>query len=50
MPKLDVRVPTHLLDAIDEIREQRFDKPDRSAIVRELLGEALAARGAHSKR
>jgi hypothetical protein len=49
MPKLDVRVPNHILDAIDQIREQRFDKPDRSAIVRELLGEALVARGSRKK-
>jgi metal-responsive CopG/Arc/MetJ family transcriptional regulator len=33
-----------MLAAIDEMLADRLDQPERSAIIRELLAEALAAR------
>jgi metal-responsive CopG/Arc/MetJ family transcriptional regulator len=33
-----------MMDEIDAIVAGRYDQPDRSAIIRELLAEALAAR------
>jgi metal-responsive CopG/Arc/MetJ family transcriptional regulator len=33
-----------MLEEIDGIAVRRLDQPDRSAVIRELLAEALAAR------
>jgi hypothetical protein len=33
-----------MLEAIDEIAASRMDRPDRSAVIRELVAEALIAR------
>jgi metal-responsive CopG/Arc/MetJ family transcriptional regulator len=39
-----LRVPDAMLKAIDAITAGRMDRPDRSAVIRELVAEALAAR------
>jgi hypothetical protein len=44
MQQIALRLPKPLLAAIDEFTEGRLDAPDRSAIIRELLAEAVAAR------
>jgi metal-responsive CopG/Arc/MetJ family transcriptional regulator len=44
MQQIAVRLPKPLLAAIDEFTEGRLDAPDRSAMIRELLAEAVAAR------
>jgi metal-responsive CopG/Arc/MetJ family transcriptional regulator len=41
---LALRFPDEMLEAIDEIVASRMDRPDRSAVIRELLAEALMAR------
>jgi metal-responsive CopG/Arc/MetJ family transcriptional regulator len=43
-PPLALRFPGAMLEEIDGIAARRFDQPDRSAVIRELLAEALAAR------
>ena len=45
MEQLAIRFPKPMLAAIDEIIVGRLDRPDRSAIIRELIAEALQARG-----
>jgi hypothetical protein len=45
MHQIALRLPKPMLAAIDEIVSGRLDQPDRSAIIRELLAEALTARG-----
>ena len=44
MRQITVRLPKLLLDAVDELTAGRLDQPDRSAVIRELLAEAIAAR------
>lgn len=44
LPPLTLRFPGPMLEAIDGIAASRFDQPDRSAVIRELLAEALVAR------
>jgi Arc/MetJ-type ribon-helix-helix transcriptional regulator len=44
MPPLPVRFPGPMVQEIDTIVAGRFDQPDRSSVIRELLAEALAAR------
>jgi len=46
MKQIAIRIPEPMLDAIDALVAGRLDAPDRAAIMRELLAEALAARGA----
>lgn len=41
---LAFRLTKPMLQAIDAIVASRFDQPDRSHVVRELLAEALQAR------
>jgi Arc/MetJ-type ribon-helix-helix transcriptional regulator len=41
---LAFRFPEPMLEEIDAIVASRLDRPDRSAVVRELLAEALMAR------
>jgi hypothetical protein len=43
-PPLALRFPGPMLKEIDGIATSRFDQPDRSAVIRELLAEALEAR------
>jgi len=39
-----IRLPVPMMEEIDAIVAGRYDQPDRSAIIRELLAEALATR------
>ena len=39
-----IRFPPAMLEAVDAAREARRDKPDRSAMIRELVGVALDSR------
>ena len=41
---LALRFPDEMLEAIDAIAAGRLDRPDRSAVIRELVAEALMAR------
>ena len=41
---LALRLPKPMVEEIDAIVASRFDQPDRSAVIRELLAEALAVR------
>lgn len=44
MTPIPVRFPTEMIEAIEAIQAQRMDRPEKSAIIRELVAEALAAR------
>lgn len=39
-----IRFPAEIMDQIDEIIEERFGQSDRTAIIRELVAEALKGR------
>lgn len=39
-----IRFPAEIMDSIDEIIEERFGQSDRTAIIRELVAEALEGR------
>lgn len=39
-----IRFSNEMLEMIDSMRAERIDKPDRSAFIRELVGEAIQAR------
>jgi hypothetical protein len=45
-PPVALRFPGPMLNEIDGIANRRLDQPDRSAVIRELLAEALEARRA----
>ena len=45
MEQIAVRLPKPMLAAIDEIRNSQLDPPDRAAVIRRLLAEALKPRG-----
>jgi metal-responsive CopG/Arc/MetJ family transcriptional regulator len=47
---LAIRLPDPMLERIDEIVASRMDEPDRSAVIRELLAEALEAREKRGRR
>jgi Arc/MetJ-type ribon-helix-helix transcriptional regulator len=47
---LSLRFPAEMLEAIDAIVAGRMDRPDRSAVVRELVAEALMARAKRAGR
>jgi metal-responsive CopG/Arc/MetJ family transcriptional regulator len=38
-----------MLEAIDAIAASRMDRPDRSAVIRQLIAEALEARKTRRK-
>lgn len=44
MHQIALRLPKPMLAEIDKIIFGRLDQPERSAIIRELLHEALMAR------
>lgn len=44
MRQIAIRLPDEMLNAIDYLLEDRMDRPDRTAVIRELLAEALKAR------
>ena len=41
MKQIAIRLPDHLLEAIDVIIEEREGAPDRAAIIRELIARGL---------
>lgn len=45
LARINIRVPQAVMDAIEDIRSSRKDAPDASDIIRQLLVEALEARG-----
>ena len=42
--RVTVTMPRAMIEVIDAMREARLDRPDRAAMVRELIAEAVAAR------
>jgi hypothetical protein len=44
MTPIPVRFPEQMIEAIEAIQAERMDRPDKSAVIRELVAEALAAR------
>lgn len=44
MKQIALRLPAEMLDALDAIVAERLDRPDRTAVIRELLAEGLEAR------
>ena len=44
MRQIAIRFPAPMLVAIDAIVAKRLDRPDRTAVIRELVAEALEAR------
>lgn len=44
MQQIAIRLPKPMLSAIDEMIAGRLDQPERSAIIRELIAEALHGR------
>jgi Arc/MetJ-type ribon-helix-helix transcriptional regulator len=44
-----LRFPEEMLEAIDAISASRMDRPDRSAVIRQLVAEALEARKTRRK-
>jgi len=49
MPPMPVRFPKEMRDRIEAIRAQRLDRPEISAVIRELIAEALEARAEKAK-
>lgn len=45
MRPIAVRFPPTMRAAIEEIRSSRMDEPELSQVIRELVAEALEARG-----
>ncbi|MFZ0853844.1 MAG: hypothetical protein WAO08_32185 [Hyphomicrobiaceae bacterium] len=50
MEQIALRLPKPMVAAIDEIVADRLDQPERSAIILELLAEALEQRPAKKGR
>lgn len=49
MQQIAIRLPKPMLTVIDEMVAGRLDQPERSAIIRELIAEALAARAGRKR-
>ena len=49
MPMISIRIPEDMIAAVDRIVEERFGQADRSAVIRELIAQSLAARSAPRK-
>jgi hypothetical protein len=43
MTPIPVRFPEKMIEAIETIQAERMDRPDKSAVIRELVADALAA-------
>ena len=50
MTPIPVRFPDEMIEAIEAIQAERMDRPEKAAIIRELVAEALSARAARTKR
>jgi Arc/MetJ-type ribon-helix-helix transcriptional regulator len=44
MTPIPVRFPEEMIEAIEAIQAKRMDRPEKSAVIRELVAEALTAR------
>lgn len=44
MKQIAIRFPEEMLEQVDQIVEDRFGQADRTAVIRELVAEALASR------
>ena len=44
MEPISIRFPTPMMRAIEAIAAKRMDQPDKAAVIRELVAEALEAR------
>jgi metal-responsive CopG/Arc/MetJ family transcriptional regulator len=44
MKQIALRLPLQMLVAIDNLRRERMDRPDRTSMIRELLAHALMAK------
>ncbi len=42
--RLNIRMPRSIMREVERIQMSRMDQPDKAAIIRELLAEALSAR------
>lgn len=49
LDRINIRVPREMMMVIERIANERLDKPDRAAVIRELLAEAIEARKARIK-
>lgn len=49
MRQIAIRMPEDMLAAIEAIVEERFGQVDRTAVMRELIAEALAVRAKRRK-
>ena len=49
MSPMPVRFPKEMRERIEAIRAQRMDRPEASAVIRELIAEALDARAGKAK-
>ena len=49
MEQIAIRFPKPMLATVDAMIAGRLDQPDRSSIIRELVAEALLARGRKPK-
>ena len=50
MTPIAVRFPAPMREELEKIRASRMDAPEISALVRELVAEAIAARSKSTKR
>jgi hypothetical protein len=44
MQPLSIRFPKPMMEALEAIAARRLDQPDKAAVIRELVAEALEAR------
>lgn len=44
MKQIAIRFPEEILEQVDRIVEERYGQADRTAVIRELVAEALAHR------
>lgn len=44
MTPIAIRFPSAMVEAIEAIQAARMDRPEKSAVVRELVAEAIEAR------
>jgi hypothetical protein len=45
MAPLSIRFPAPMMEQIEGIAARRLDQPDKASLIRELVAEALEARG-----
>ena len=50
MTQIAIRLPQSLLDDVETIVAERYGQTDRTAVIRELLASAMAARKSESQK